>query len=514
MVWPPVCLGSSVVAALVAAASSFGLPAQRPQFRAEVSLVSVEVRVLDGKGLPVSGLTAADFTIRENGVGQRIEQFQAVSLAGNTEPTFPGRTFVVVLGRGRLNKPTNALEALGDFVRSSLLPGDRISLITYLHASDFTTDHAKVAKFLDAFRERHEHIEGLLAGDRRVARPPVVRKATRDAIQGLFGEVPGLRFRDLPGGAGDAASRYEDFGYMTNALRYLATLEGEKHVVFVSQGGLPTGMVGDALNHRWVRLATAARSTVSVIHAGGIGRGTDFDGWMNFGAMHDMRTVANLTGGTATYMQYAREPLTALDRATRVYYILGYYPQRPVAPDQFRHVSVSVQRPGVQLKYRHGYLAKLGSESPADFRRELSDVRLAEAAQYLIEPPPQPSFMSIALRWKMRLTVPQRSSPQVSGALRATVAFDPTWVTFIRDGEHYVTDLDLLLLAYDEKRAVIGEHRQHLKIRLTPTELARTEREWLTFDAAVDVSARPTYLRAVLYDFETDRTSTAQVRVK
>jgi hypothetical protein len=39
---------------------------QRPQFRAEVEVVEVDVSVLDARRRPVRGLTAADFTVAED----------------------------------------------------------------------------------------------------------------------------------------------------------------------------------------------------------------------------------------------------------------------------------------------------------------------------------------------------------------------------------------------------------------------------------------------------------------
>jgi hypothetical protein len=50
-----------------------------------------------------------------------------------------------------------------------------------------------------------------------------------------------------------------------------------------------------------------------------------------------------------------------------------------------------------------------------------------------------------------------------------------------------------------------------LNIRLSAAEFARTKREWLTYGATIDVKTRPAHLRAVLYDFEADRTASAQV---
>ncbi len=71
--------------------SSVSLLAQRqsdlPQFRAGVELVQLDVAVLDGKRQPVRGLTAADFTVLDNGVATPIRAFAPVELAPRTRAT-------------------------------------------------------------------------------------------------------------------------------------------------------------------------------------------------------------------------------------------------------------------------------------------------------------------------------------------------------------------------------------------------------------------------------------------
>jgi hypothetical protein len=58
-------------------AQTSALQQAAPVFRAEASLVPVDVRVVDKNGRPITDLTQADFSVFENGVRQEISQFLA-----------------------------------------------------------------------------------------------------------------------------------------------------------------------------------------------------------------------------------------------------------------------------------------------------------------------------------------------------------------------------------------------------------------------------------------------------
>jgi VWFA-related protein len=75
-----------------------------PTFKSQVELVTVDAVVLDGKGQPVRGLTAQDFTLLEDGKPQTIASFEAFDLGANTvavgEKALPGPV-ATNLRRGR-----------------------------------------------------------------------------------------------------------------------------------------------------------------------------------------------------------------------------------------------------------------------------------------------------------------------------------------------------------------------------------------------------------------------------
>jgi hypothetical protein len=81
---------SASLAALVLLGGTW-LPAQqqgdRPVFRAGVELIQLDVSVLDGRRQPVRGLTAADFTVLEDGVPRPVRAFTVVNLPGRERHT-------------------------------------------------------------------------------------------------------------------------------------------------------------------------------------------------------------------------------------------------------------------------------------------------------------------------------------------------------------------------------------------------------------------------------------------
>jgi len=149
-------------------------PPKPPVFRAGVTLVPVDVRVVDSAGKPVTDLKAEDFTIVEDGVKQEIRHFALQTFAPGPPPPKDGlalreeaisfdpqtnRIFLIVLGRGKLQEPSKAIDALLGFVRTNLLPQDQVAVFAYNRATTFTTDHQKIAGLLGRFKLEHEEID-------------------------------------------------------------------------------------------------------------------------------------------------------------------------------------------------------------------------------------------------------------------------------------------------------------------------------------------------------------------
>jgi VWFA-related protein len=147
---------------------------QTPVFRSTVTLVPVDVRVTDRDGKPVTDLRQDEFTITEDGIKQDIRHFSVQSFtaeqpaadtdlvpretAVNLEPQ-TNRIFLIVLGRGKLQEPSRAVDALISFVRQRLLPQDQVAVFAYNRATTFTRNHQQIATLLERFRQMHEQVD-------------------------------------------------------------------------------------------------------------------------------------------------------------------------------------------------------------------------------------------------------------------------------------------------------------------------------------------------------------------
>ena len=98
-----VCLSSLAISAAVdpragwfaeprdaAATTQAQRPEPPPTFRVRVGVVQIDVSVLDEKRTPVRGLTAADFTVLEDGKKRDIVAFTPVELPARTRAVTTG----------------------------------------------------------------------------------------------------------------------------------------------------------------------------------------------------------------------------------------------------------------------------------------------------------------------------------------------------------------------------------------------------------------------------------------
>lgn len=133
-----------VTAAIVAGAgAALGAQVSRP-FRSGVELVSVDVLVTDGRR-PISGLRAADFELRDEGVVQSIAQVHVEALPLNV-------IFVLDTSQSVSGARLANLKAAAGSIVSQLGASDRVALVTFSHAlqrhAALTSDFGRVRRMI------------------------------------------------------------------------------------------------------------------------------------------------------------------------------------------------------------------------------------------------------------------------------------------------------------------------------------------------------------------------------
>lgn len=356
----------------------------------------------DSDGRPVRDLTASDFRVFEDGKEEKVEVFavetDSIVSVGQTRvantPAAPNiftnrrqqRTSgVSVILFDRLNSSFEDQKYARDQILKLLANvryQDHVALyvlesdvITVLH--DFTSDTSRLIAVLNRYLgttsvelARSEETAPMFAAS-GIASLDADTEAWLNRTTQIVSEAFLRRRAELT----------------TNALEsiasHLAGIPGRKNLVWVS-GAFPLVIAGDhgpQIMNREVSRATRAinsadvavypvdirgligafanPATATATVARGSAPSTPFTTMATTHPNQDtMRTIAEDSGGRAYLNSNAIGD--AIRRAlddSRVSYVLGYRSSRPDGDNKFRTISVKVNRSGIELRHRKGYLA-------------------------------------------------------------------------------------------------------------------------------------------------------------
>jgi VWFA-related protein len=558
----------------IAAAWTAVLHAQTPVFRAGAAVVPIDVRVIDREGRPVTDLKAGDFTIHEDGLLQEIRYFSPQALtpdasgatarliarAGLSAEVAPQqrRVFLIVLGRGRLQEPAKGLDAMLRFVRERLMPQDLVAVLAYDRATDFTVDHERVARVIDRFRRGHERIEqdlraqftGLAAlyGSRNVPAsiqkaidavfddtgtpatrevPPApvandtrldedARRTTNDLLRPPAPDAPPTPpILDSPFNEFVSTNRQtmQDVGNLYTGIEYLRQLEGEKHLVFVTEHGIVLPRQED--DRSLAAIAADARVVIDVIQTGGIAEPPPLD--LRVSAVPigtapapsasrqafviaSLKTIAELTGGQASFNAYAETAVERINTATRFGYLLGYTPSNMRWDGRYRRITITTTRPDVTVLHRRGYYGR-DVLTPFDRRQFVISSRMNAAA---------------ALRRDIRdLRVSAKATPGALGGqmvVDATIA--ATRVQFDSATSQRVATLVVALVGVDASLRTVTQSVEEVSYRLDEAGYLQARKDGLTFRGVLASPPSLRSIKVVVYDYAADLLGTTLLTVR
>jgi VWFA-related protein len=341
-------------------------------FRSSVDVVDVDVSVLDSNRLPVTGLTAADFTVLEDNQPRPIVAFAPVDLPPRTLPSArwmstiapdvldndlqrEGRLVAIVIDQSIAPEHLPDAQRFAESVVDQLRPGDLAAVVysTFGVPQNFTADRARL---LAAIRQPAVGLPASDAGSPSMCRCGTCSLETVAEVAEALAPVRQRRKMLLIVGSNIAIQSAGSCGGLLTPLRrraFRALEDGNVTVHAFDPVGLPT-------------LAFAASSA-----SGGRSRGVA----AHMARRGNLSILPDRTGG-----RLVSDPVRPADRVAEIfresnaYYVLGFQPAHPERDGKFHEIRIRVNRPDVTLQARRGYY---GGGRAAQSRREAIDPTLS-----------------------------------------------------------------------------------------------------------------------------------------
>ena len=462
-----VLLCCSVAACLLGLEAEQDTGAPQTTFRSGVDVVDVDVSVLDRNRLPVRDLTAADFTVLEDGKARPIVAFSSVDLPPRELPSarwmtdvapdvldnaFPreGRLVVLLMDRSIGVEHLPAAQAFAVAAVDQLRPGDlaAVAYSTFGIPQNFTADRAR-----------------LLA-------------AIRQPVVGLPEDDDGS-----PTDCFCGVCSLETVADVAEAM--LPVRQRRKMLLVVGanmsiQSSGPCGGLLAPARRRALRALEAGNVTVhafdptgiqtlmpSASAAGGAGSGARSPVAAALARRGNISVLPGHTGG-----RVVGDPVRPADRVAELfresnsYYVLGFQPAGTV-PGRFHRIEVKVGRKDVTLQARRGYYAaEREPDATVEGRPPVSGIsaglRTAIAGLW-----PRTDFaLSLAAAPVARPTLERATVAAVIGSTMRLDQMAPA-LPLSGPGISPVVVVNVLVGAFDRRGHAVATERQ--TVSLTPT---------------------------------------------
>ncbi|HXB69678.1 MAG TPA: VWA domain-containing protein [Candidatus Acidoferrales bacterium] len=477
--------------------------------RSQTRVVQIDVVVKDSRGRPVSDLSKPDFTVIDRGKPRAIQIFSidrggqapesgqpaerpqptpaaAANVFSNRVPAIaaPGRVTAIVLDGNNTTfddfayARTQIIDLVG-----KLRPGDRMAIyVLYLGLAivqDYTSDRELLMKSITAYRP-----------PALTPRAGMSRRPTRPAT----GMLPSGDVSDeLTTGMSPAETaffvrrRAEDTMAAFRAISsHMSILPGRKSVIWVSGGFSGRQLIDSKASFD---ATTAAMNDANValyaVDARLLMNGTQNN-------IDTMQRFAEATGGKAYY--HRNDLGNAVGEAvedSQVTYTLGFYLAGDERDGEFHPLRVSVNRRGLELRYRQGYYA--GPESSGD------PARKKQALEAELLNPRNATDLGIDARVDL---VKGRSGSE----LRIRMNLDPRTLTLKRSGGEWSGKIDNLFVERAQDGTVLAKISNSVEFQFTEKTRARYEAGAMVVPASIRLVNSAVTLHIIVRDAGTGRT--------
>lgn len=272
---------------------------QKPGIRVQVNLVNIYATVIDANGRPVPDLTQDAFELKEEGVPQKIERFEAQT----NRPL--DLALMVDASLSTYKDLKFEAEAAAHFISQIVRPGDTLSVFEFSETVTQLSDFS-------------ENVPALQSAARRIS-------------------------------AGSGTSMYDAIVLASQTLRRRPA-DRRRAIVLVTDAGETTSVSKFEDARRW------AVSAETLLYAVVI-RPVKNENGRNTAGEHALITIMDSAGGDFFILDEINQLDAIFDRINRelrTQYLLGYYPSPPPPPRTLRHVQLSVKS-GDTVRYRSQY---------------------------------------------------------------------------------------------------------------------------------------------------------------
>ncbi len=520
-------------------------------FKVRVNLVLVRVVVRDAGGKVVSGLKKEDFQLFDNRKPQTISSFSletpetgtasavtSPGAAGYSSSPDPIAGKAVVLPRRfvsmvfddvhlSIEDATFARDSATRFL-GSLAPSDRVSVNTTSgqFAQEFTDDHEALKKALFGIIPRpvgaagsHDCPDvGYYQADLIVNKSDgqAFAVATEDALQCAFngdehmvvaaqGLARAAAFRAIE--AGDTSSEYA-YRHLEDIVRRLASMPGQRVLVFVSPGFLQTTIQSEA--SELVDRATRSNIVINTIDARGlyvpdvlgdisspsqdtfrtVGYKATYRAAAQFAQGDVMAQLADGTGGTFFHNRNdVDEAMRQAGAAPAFSYVLGFSPQNLKLDGRYHTLKVSLtNNEKFKIQARHGYFAPRSIADPAEATKE--EIREALFSQEEIRDLP------------IELQTQFFKKDEAEARLAVLTHLDVKGIRFKKAEGRNNDKLTIVTGIFDENGNYITGGEKIIEMKLRDTTYDRLSRSGFTVKSSFDIKPGTYLVRLVVRDNE------------
>jgi VWFA-related protein len=381
-------------------------PAPQPTFKSTTELVEVDAVVLDKDGKFVTGLTADNVTLYENGKPQKIQQFFMVThdlgvSDGSLRSEYADqaqfgahRIFVMLFDEAHLSNESllRVKDGATGFVREMFTAGDAggVFLNGGMYKGHLTIDKGELLGGIRAVQPAFENRQAILGpfrewprinseveaariadGAREVTDALGVKACQEDPVtcqgEGGLGNVENLIQQKARLYVRQArmmtARTIQNLERVANGL---AKIPGRKTVVLMSEGFF----VEDNRSTLETIAAQAARSGITIYSIDGRGLINSIAQNPDVTRMERARSTAFDTGedgptilteGTGGFIvrniDDIKRAFGMIVRDTSTYYIIGYQPENATMDGKVRKIEIRTTIPGVHVRARKSYAA-------------------------------------------------------------------------------------------------------------------------------------------------------------